>query len=171
MTTRFIGIAIFMSRMACIASAAQNDAVRESQDRAQIEKVMWQYVRALDTHDADAYAAVFAPDGQFGAGTNAPKGQEALKKMLTDGQQKAAENEAKTGRKTPGTHHIVSNTVIDFVDKDHAKFQAYYMIMIDPAEKGSGPRIAGVGREVDEFVRVKGQWLIQMRDVAPSDDK
>jgi hypothetical protein len=29
---------------------------------------MWHYVRALDTENADAYAAAFTPDGQFGSG-------------------------------------------------------------------------------------------------------
>ncbi len=51
----------------------------ESQDRAQIEKLMWQYVRALDTENADAYAAVYTPDGQFGVGAKAVKGHDALK--------------------------------------------------------------------------------------------
>lgn len=66
------------------AAAAGNDLEREAQDRAQIEKLMWQYVRALDTENADAYAAVFTPDGQFGTGANAVKGREALKKMIND---------------------------------------------------------------------------------------
>jgi hypothetical protein len=56
----------------------------EAQDRAQIEKLMWQYVRALDTENADAYAAVYTPDGQFGSGATAVKGREALKKMISE---------------------------------------------------------------------------------------
>ena len=66
--------------MALLAAplAAQNGV--EAQNRAQIEKLMWQYVRALDTENADAYAAVYTPDGQFGSGANAVKGREALKK-------------------------------------------------------------------------------------------
>jgi len=64
---------------------------------------MWQYVRALDTEDADAHAAAFTPDGQFGTGQNTP------------------------------------------------------------------PRVAAAGRQVDDLVRVSGQWLIKLRDVAPKD--
>jgi len=77
--------------------AAENSTLQEAQDRAQIEKLMWQYVRALDTENADAYAAVYTPDGQFGSGTNAVKGRDALKKMINDLRQRAAANEAKTG--------------------------------------------------------------------------
>jgi hypothetical protein len=62
------------------AAAAENETERETRDRAQIEKLMWRYVRALDTGNADAYAAVFTPGGQFGSGGNAVKGREALKK-------------------------------------------------------------------------------------------
>src|SRR5690242_18461706 len=83
------------------ALAAENDAVRESQDRAQIEKLMWRYVRALDTENAESYAAAFTPDGQFGAGANATKGREALKKMINDLRQRNTENQAKTGVKRP----------------------------------------------------------------------
>jgi SnoaL-like domain len=79
------------------ALAAENSIERELQDRAQIEKLMWTYVRALDTEDADAYAAVYMPDGQFGTGANAVKGREALKKMINDLRQRAVENEAKSG--------------------------------------------------------------------------
>src|ERR1700758_2233882 len=79
------------------AGAAENETEREARDRAQIEKLMWQYVRALDTENADAYAAAFTPDGQFGSGTNAAKGRDALKKMISDFQQRAAENESKSG--------------------------------------------------------------------------
>jgi hypothetical protein len=30
-------------------------------------------------------------------------------------------------------------------------------------------RVVAAGREVDEIVRVKGKWLIKVRDVAPKD--
>jgi hypothetical protein len=53
--------------------AAETSMERKVQDREQIEKLMWQYVRALDTENADAYAAVYTPDGQFGTGANAVK--------------------------------------------------------------------------------------------------
>jgi hypothetical protein len=47
---------------------AQDNAAREARDRAEIEELMWRYARALDTLNADAYAAVYTPDGQFGTG-------------------------------------------------------------------------------------------------------
>jgi hypothetical protein len=103
------------------AVAADNQAERESHDRAQIEKLMWQYVRALDTENAEAYAAAFTPDGQFGSGASAVKGREALKKMINDLRQRAAENEAKSGEKRPAMYHVIANSYLEFLYKDHAR--------------------------------------------------
>jgi uncharacterized protein (TIGR02246 family) len=147
--------------------AAENDILREAQDRAQIEQLMWRYVRALDTFDAEAYAAAFTPDGQFGSGVNATKGRDALKKMVLDLRQRRAENEAKTGVKAPPMYHVITNTYIELIDKDRARLQAYWMTVFGSAGADQPPRVAAAGREVDELVRLNGQWLIKSRDVAP----
>jgi uncharacterized protein (TIGR02246 family) len=151
------------------AAAAQNDTMREVRDRAQIEKLMWGYVRALDTHNAEAYAALFTPDGQFGSGANATKGREALKKMINGLRERAAANEAKSGVKAPPMYHVITNSYVEFTDADHARLQAYWMTAFAAGGENLPARVAAVGREVDELVRVGGQWLIKKRDVAPSD--
>ena len=99
----FLGCASMLvaTLLAPYAVAADVDVLRQAQDRAQIEKLMWRYIRALDTGNAEAYASAFTPDGQFGTGANATKGREALKKMIDDFRQRTAENEAKTGVKRP----------------------------------------------------------------------
>jgi hypothetical protein len=62
-----------------------------------------------------------------------------------------------------------ANSYLEFVDKDHARIEGYWMTVF----AGQGPnvpvRVAAAGREVDELVRMNGQWLIQSRDVAPKD--
>jgi hypothetical protein len=151
------------------ARAAENETERETRDRVQIEKLMWQYIRALDTGNADAYAAAFTPDGQFGSGANAVKGRDALKKMITDFRQRTAENQAKTGEKRPPMYHVIANSYLEFVDKDHAHLEAYWMTVVAAGGPNVPSRVAGAGREVDELVRVNGQWLIKTRDVAPQD--
>jgi SnoaL-like domain len=169
MTTKQVGgVAVLVGAMLfALPLAAENNAAREAQDRAQIEKLMWQYVRALDTENADAYAAVYTPDGSFGSGANAVKGHDALKKMISDLRQRAAENETKTGEKRPAMYHVITNSYLEFVDKDHVHLEAYWMTVF----AGDGPkipaRVAAAGREVDELVRLNGQWLIKSRDVAP----
>jgi len=149
------------------AAAVGNDTQRQTQDRAQIDKLMWQYVRALDTENADAYVAAFTPDGQFGSGANAIQGREALKKMITDLRQRTADAEAKSGEKRPPMYHVIANSYLEFVDKDHAHLEAYWMTVFAQAGPNVPVRVAAAGREVDELVRLNGQWLIKWRDVAP----
>jgi len=150
------------------AAAAQNDAVREAQDRAQIEKLMWRYVRALDTFNAEAYAAAFTPDGQFGSGANATKGRDALKQMVVGLRERAAANETKSGTKAPAMYHVIANSYLEFIDSDHARLEAYWMTVFAAGGQSVPARVAAAGREVDELVRLNGQWLIKKRDVAPS---
>jgi len=154
--------------LASVAIAAANDALRV-QDRIQIEDLMWKYARALDTENAEAYAATYTPDGQFGTGANATKGREALKKMINDFKQRNIDNEAKTKEKRPLLYHMVTNHSIEFVDKDHARVNAYYITVSAAGGANVPARVAAAGREVDELVRVNGQWLIKVRDVAPKD--
>jgi uncharacterized protein (TIGR02246 family) len=160
---------VFMAAVGSAAVAAENDTLREVQDRAQIQALMWRYVRALDTGNAEAYAATFTPDGQFGRGANATKGREALKKMIVDMRQRNAETEAKGGAKTPSMYHMIANSAIEFIDKDHARFHAYWMTVFAGSGENTPVRVAAAGREFDELVRVNGQWLIKLRDVAPQD--
>jgi uncharacterized protein (TIGR02246 family) len=142
--------------------AAGKDIVR-SQDRVEIEQLMWNYIRALDSGNAEAYAALFAPDGQFGRGANAIKGREALKKMVQDARQKF-DTGNKSDKKAPRMYHVVTNPHIEFIDKDHARYYAYWM-----GAFASGGEITSAGREVNELVRMNGQWLISVRDVDPQD--
>jgi uncharacterized protein (TIGR02246 family) len=172
MTRKIVfGVAAFLAvaLLSSPAVAAENETEREARDRAQIEKLMWQYVRALDTNNADAYAAVYTPDGQFGSGANAVKGREALKKMINDFRQRTAENESKTEEKRPKMYHVIENSYLEFLDKDHARLEAYWMTVVAAGGPTTPSRVAGAGREVDELVRVNGQWLIKTRDVAPTD--
>jgi len=153
---------VFMALVASTALAAGKDLVR-AQDRVEIEQLMWRYIQALDSGNAEAYAALFAPDGQFGRGTTAVKGREALKKMVADARQKL-DAEKKTDKKPPRMFHVVTNPHIEFIDKDHARYHAYWMGVF-----ASGGSITSAGREVNELIRLNGQWLISVRDVDPKD--
>lgn len=147
---------------------AQDTVAREARDRAEIEALMWRYVRALDTRNGEAYAAVYTVDGQFGSGANATKGRAALKKMVSDMNDRQAAAAAK-GEAGPPMYHVITNPFLEFVDKDHARMQAYWMTVFGANGEKVPPRVAAAGREVDQLVRVNGQWLIQSRDVAPRD--
>ncbi len=160
--------AALVAGVAPAARAADAHLLRELRDRADIEALMWRYVRALDTFDADAYAAVYTPDGRFTAGTMTAAGPEALKKMITGFKQRRAEQAAR-GEKPPPMHHIITNTYLEFIDRDHARLNSYWMTVFEGTEPGAPARIAAAGRGVDELVRLDGRWLIRTRDVTPQD--
>lgn len=160
--------ATLLSGVAPVAHAGDADLRREIRDRAEIEALMWRYVRALDSLDADAYAAVYTPDGRFIAGTMSATGPEQLRRIITDIQQRRAGQAAK-GEKLAPMHHVITNSYLEFRDRDHARLNAYWMTVFEGSGPEVPPRVAAAGRSVDELVRLNGRWLIRSRDVTPRD--
>lgn len=162
---------ILGTTVVAVFSASQSDAdvIREMRDRIQIEELMWKYTRALDTNDADAYASVYTEDGQFSAGTNVTTGRDALRKMIADMRQRAADTQAKGEPRRPPMYHMTANARITFTDNDRARVEAYYITAFGAGGENAPLRVAAVGRSVDDLVRVNGQWLIRKRNVAPQD--
>lgn len=158
-------VLLFVAGLGYAAAAAKNDRPSRAEDRAQIDKLMWNYGRALEGNNPDAYAALYTSDGKFGNGTNTFKGHEAIKKMFTD--LKAREAEAVTkGQRRAVVDVMHVNGYLEFPSRDHAHMEGYWL-EVSPQMGNVPASIVGVGREVDELERVNGQWLIQLRDVAP----
>src|SRR5687767_11689755 len=114
---------VFSAGAAYTAQKSDSDVLREVRDRAEIEELMWRYTRALDTGDGAAYAATYAPDGQFGTGANATKGREALQKMVGAPRAAAAPAAAPAASRPP-MYHMTANHVITFTGKDRARLDA-----------------------------------------------
>ena len=157
-------VAILALGAPAISAAAELDVLRQVQDRADIEALMWTYNRALDTLSPDAYAAAFTPDGAFGT----TKGRDALKKMIADLKTGFADRTAK-GNPPGAMHHVEMNEHLEFVDRDHARLHYYWMTVFGAPKAGDPARVAAVGHGVDDLVRVGGKWLIKFRDVAAKD--
>jgi uncharacterized protein (TIGR02246 family) len=149
------------------ASKSDDEVLQRAKDREQIEELMWRYARALDTGDAATYASLYTPDGQFSSGANATKGREALKNMISGPRERQAA--AQPAVKRPPMYHMTANHQLRFIDKDHARIDAYHITMVSAAGPDTPARVAGVGRSIDDLERVNGQWLIKSRNVAPMD--
>lgn len=154
-------VLLFVALLGYRVAAARNGAQARADDRAQIENVMWKYSRALYTQNPDAYAALYTPDGQFGTGANAVKGREALKKMMVNLKQREA------GQQPVYVMHV--DSYVEFPDRDHAHMEAYWLEVYPRTGANAPARVLNAGREVDEFERVNGQWLIKLRNAAPKD--
>ncbi len=156
-----LAIITLVSGIAAPVHAAETNALREMRDRAEIEQLEWRYARALDTLNGEAYAQLYAEDGQFGTGENAVKGRAALQKFITT---------LKQGEpKTPPMYHMVMNSYLEFIDKDHARLHAYEMTVFAPPGPGAKVNIGAAGRSVNELVRTPQGWRIKLRDIAPQD--
>ena len=162
-----LGAVMFTAGAVSTASKSDSEVLREARDRQQIEELMWRYARALDTGDAEGYAALYTTDGQFSSGGNATKGREALKKMIAGTRQPQAGAQQAVPR--PPMYHTTANHQLVFIDKDHARIDAYHITLVAGAGRETPPRVAGVGRSIDELERVNDQWLIKSRNVAPMD--
>ena len=149
-----------------IAFADDAAVLREAQDRAAIEALMWRYVRALDSLDADGYAAVFTEDGSFGSGNTQRKGRADLKAMVAD-LKKSRDERAAAGQPSPAMYHVIANHQITFTGANEARYDSYWMTVFGANGQETPPRVAAAGRGVDQLVRVNGQWLIKNRNVAP----
>jgi hypothetical protein len=160
---------VFSAGVAYSQKQPSNDQVlREARDRAEIEDLMWRYARALDTGNGEAYAAVYTPDGQFGTGANATKGTEALKRLAGGQPRTPAAPGAAAAPARPPLYHMHANHAITFIDKDHARFDAYYLTARAAGGQDQPLQVVAVGRSVDELVRLNGKWLIQVRNVQPA---
>ena len=155
-------VATTLSLGASVALVGEDNTVRETRDRNDIEALMWKYTRALDKGDGATYASTYTADGQFVAGANATKGREALSKLVV--RQPAAGEPAR-----PPLYHMELNHWIEFVDKDHARYHAYYLTVSGAMGRDVQPRIVAAGQSLDTMERVKGKWLLTTRDVSAKD--
>ncbi len=162
------GLAVAAFALGAQTGVHADDAavLREAQDRAAIEALMWRYVRALDSMDAAGYAAVFTEDGTFGSGNTQRKGRADLTAMVAD-LKKGRDERAAAGTPSAPMYHVIANHQLTFTGPNEARYDSYWMTVFGANGPETPPRVAAAGRGVDELVRVNGQWLIKNRNVAP----
>ena len=116
----------------CTSAALADDAaaLSEAQDRAAIEALMWRYVRALDSMDADGYAAVFTEDGTFGSGNTQRKGRADLKAMVADLKKGREERAPPAHRARRCTRDRESPD--HFTGPNEARYDSYWMTCSAP---------------------------------------
>ncbi len=162
------GVGLLVLPTAIHLKASDEDAVQQMKDRAEIEALMWRYVRALDNLNADAYASLYTPDGEFAAGPAPVKGTAALRKMVSDLRDDREKRE-KAGQPPAPMYHVITNDYLEFTGKDQARYHSYWMTVFGAAGRGGETRVAAAGHGVDLLVKVNAKWLIKSRNVTPGD--
>jgi ketosteroid isomerase-like protein len=121
-------------------------------DRAAIHDLYARYAYAFDSADADAWAALFTPDGRFAPpGIDPVVGTDALHGFV-----------AGRSGEMPGMRHMMANVLVG-PDGDGATGRAYFVCY---RMGGDGRfRMRNFGRYEDTFARHDGGWRIANRDI------
>ena len=129
--------------------------------REEIERLLLEYGRALDSRDFAAYGRLFTKDGEwvggFGTASGGPAGIQAF-----------MEKAMGTGPNRANNYHLLSNFVITVTSADTATAWSRWAFVVPGA---NGANIAQAGRYDDTLVRENGRWRFKRRvasnDTAP----
>jgi uncharacterized protein (TIGR02246 family) len=125
-------------------------------DKEEIEQLLLDYGRHLDSHDFGAYSALFAKDGEWVGGFGSVSGPANIKAFM--------EKNMGTQPNVAKNYHLLSNFVIT-VNGDTATAWSRWAFVV-PGERGAA--ISQAGRYDDTLVRENGRWRFKKR-VASND--
>jgi uncharacterized protein (TIGR02246 family) len=122
------------------------------EDKEEIQQLLLDYGRHLDSRDLAAYGRLFAKDGEwvggFGTASGGPAGIQAF-----------MEKAMGTAPNTARNYHLLSNFVITITGDTATAWSRWAFVV--PTEKGA--TIAQAGRYDDLLVRENGRWRFKRR--------
>ena len=136
------------------------DNLGSYEDRVAVEDVMARYVWAVDSLDADGYAAVFTDDAVIDSNGSISRGHGEIRKIVTGLIQRRDDNKAK-GLPAANLYHVISSVRITFPKPNEAVHQSYWQTV--RRDKDGRMIAAAMGRSEDRLVKRNGRWLIQWR--------
>ena len=145
------------------AAAQVADSPNYASDRMAIENTLQDYVRGLDGADMDAYLATLTDDAKFLSKEGNYFGKQAIAdyvRPVFESRKRQGEDGSGT---VSGTHHIVTNQALQFIDPDNAVMRSYWMFAT--ARKGGGLELSLMGSSEDYLIRQGDKWLIRERRV------
>jgi uncharacterized protein (TIGR02246 family) len=121
------------------------------EDLEEIRQLFVDYGRHLDAGDVEAYADLFADDGEVLLGPiGRAKGRPAIVELMT---------RIRGGARTP-SFHLVTNPMIR-LDGDRATAEVLWTVIRPDAD--GRLEVAMFGRHHDELVRERGRWRFARR--------
>lgn len=121
------------------------------EDRDAIHQLFIDYGRFLDAGDLDAYASLFAQDGEVMLG---PIGRATGRDNI-----RALMGKILSGR-AGSAYHIISSPTVT-LEGDEATSEVMWTVIQRDAE--GKPKLTSIGRHVDRLVRIDGAWKIAQR--------
>jgi len=161
--------ALAVGVMQVALAADTRSPAEEAADRAAIEALMWRYVRALDSMDADGYAAVFTEDGKFKSGSTQHQGRAEMKEMIA-GLKKTRDERSAAGTPSAPMYHVIANHQITFTGPNEARYDSYWMTVFGAEGQ---PILEGIGKIAGLFTgkitRVPTGHFTECRDISRKD--
>lgn len=139
------------------APASVEARLRRMEDTEAIGRLLLEYGRTLDARDFAAYAALFAPEGEWKGALGTYKGpkdiQAAMERIFANA----------TDIPKGNNFHVMSNFIID-VQGDRATARSMFVFY---RMEGNKPVAEVAGRYEDVLVRTGGTWKFLQRNALP----
>lgn len=144
-----------------LAGSAQAEPPRTTAatlvDRLQIEDLVTDYYAQLGGVKSPGFGDEYTEDGELVLGTRTVKGREEIKKMY------AGLRSPDPSKARPRMNVLVSNPRITVTGNTaHGEFVYTGVVIVAPDK---APEVHEQGREIDEFVKVNGEWKIKKRTI------
>jgi len=155
--TRTLFLWAVISLPALCQDAGLAARIRTIEDREEIQRVLLNYGRFLDSRQLANYANLFAKDGEWVGGFGVVKGPKAIQEFM--------EKNIGTGANATHTYHLLSNFMIE-VTGDTATAWSRWAFVTPSGGTGptdAKPNLAQGGHYEDKLVREDGKWKFKQR--------
>lgn len=156
---RQLSVYVLAPLVACLlatsAAAVEPLSPARAGDYAAIQTLVMKYAHVYDARDVEGYVSVFAEDAKFTFGNTTLNGRQEIRDFIT--------GVANSPAPTNISHHVITDTLIEFVSDTEAHHRSYWEIVSGPP---GGPfTVGGIGVYEDVIVKEHGQWLIKQRNI------
>ena len=134
--------------------------IQELEDREQIRNVLDQFSNTADTKEMEAQGLLFTEDAKvnqhFGEALNVLDGRKEIVKAFSDYLDTVEL-----------TYHFNGQQTITFIDSSHAISKSYCSVVQILERENKRIQLSGGAHYIDQFIKVNGEWKIQIRDQYP----
>ncbi len=131
--------------------AAIEARLRRLEDITEIHQLFVDYGMYLDAGDLDAYAGLFAADGEVMLGPmGRAKGPDEIRALM----------ERALAGLTGSSYHVISSPQVN-IDGDTATSEVMWTVVQRGAD--GKPEVPMIGRHRDQLVRENGRWRFKLR--------
>lgn len=134
-------------------SKSLEERVRRLEDLEEIRQLFVDYGRYLDAGNVDAYAELFAEEGELLLGPiGRAQGAEEIRALMT----------RVLAGVTGNSYHLIANPIVVFDDLDDASSEVSWAVVARDA--AGSPDLTMLGRHVDKLRRESGRWRFLRRE-------